>query len=603
MNILKDKLTKFLIAVFFCLFAIGAIRGDYFSVISVLQENVNYDNSRSVQKMQEDFDAFLNQLFIDGVSQDTLTLNYTLKNKKIYGLDNLEVSFGSTDEGEQQNMYSVYENTKATLRSFDYDKLTKSQQFMYDLAEYMVDLNLESSNYEGYDEYLSETSGVQAQLPVLLVEYNFYTLKDVEDYIKLLNIVPDYFNKILEYEKYKVKKGLFMSDANAELVIKQCNAFIKNTENNYLITTFEKRLTDLQDLSTETKNEFIAQNKSAVINKVIPAYRNLIDGLNALKGTGKNSGGLCGFENGKKYYEYLAKVKTGSDRSINEMEVLADKKLKEAQKKISEIIAKDSKVYDNAINVKYKYTEPKEVIEHLKKAMKDDFPTLPDNINYQVKYVDSSLEESLSPAFYLTPAIDNYTNNVVYLNGNKKYDLSKAFTTIAHESYPGHLYQNCYFYSKSPAPFRSIVNVGGYVEGWGTYAELYSYKYAGLDKETAEILRENTIATLCIYAKADIGINYNGWDLTRLAKYLKTYGFNVEQSKTVYNSIVSEPANYLKYTIGYLEIEQMYQKAEKKLGNKFTPKKFHEYILTMGEAPFKLLNKELDKWIKEQSIK
>lgn len=599
---MKNKLTKILIAVLFGLFAFGAIKGNYFSVISVLQENVNYDNSRSVKKMQEDFDAFLNQLFIDNVSNDTLTLNYTLKNKKIYGLDNIEVSFGSADENEQHSTYSVYENTKATLRSFNYDKLTKSQQFMYDLAEYMVDINLESSDYQGYDEYLSETSGVQAQLPVLLVEYNFYSIRDVEDYIKLLNLVPDYFKEIMGYEKYKADKGLFMSDSNVELVVKQCSAFIKNTENNYLITTFENRLAALQGLNTETKNKFIAQNKSAVINKVIPAYRTLIDGLNALKGMGKNNGGLCGFKNGKKYYEYLVKVKTGSDRSVSEMEILTDKKLKEAQRNISEIIAKNSKVYDNAINVKYKYTKPKEVIEHLKKAMKEDFPALPDDIGYQVKYVDSSLEESLSPAFYLTPAIDNYNNNVVYLNGNKKYDLSKAFTTIAHESYPGHLYQNCYFYSKSPAPFRSIVNVGGYVEGWGTYAELYSYKYTGLDKETAEILRENTAATLCIYAKADIGINYNGWNLSKLTKYLSKYGFNLEQSKTVYDSIVSEPANYLKYTIGYLEIEQMYQKAEKKLGKKFTPKKFHEFILTTGEAPFKLLKEQLDKWIKEQII-
>lgn len=603
MNILKNKLTKFLLTVILGLFVFGAVSGNYFSVIDVLQKNVNYSNSRTVKKMQEDFDAFLNQLFIDSVSNDTLTLNYTLKNKKIYGLDNLEVSFGNTNQDEQHVMYSVYENTKATLRSFDYDKLTKSQQFMYDLAEYIVEINLEASAYHGYDEYLSETSGVQAQLPVLLVEYNFYELKDVEDYIKLLNLVPDYFEEIMGYEKYKVKKGLFMSDANVELVVKQCSAFIKNTQNNYLITTFEKRLCGLQGLNSEMKKKFVAENKSAVINKVIPAYRNLIDSLNALKGTGKNNGGLCGLKGGKKYYEYLAKVKTGSDKSIDEMEILTDKKLKEAQKNISQIITTNPKVYEQAINVKYKYTKPKDIIEHLKKAMKEDFPKLPDDINYQVKYVDSSLEESLSPAFYLTPAIDNYYNNVVYLNGNKKYDLSKAFTTIAHESYPGHLYQNCYFYSKSPSLFRSVVNVGGYVEGWGTYAELYSYKYAGLERKTAEILRENTIATLCIYAKADIGINYDGWDLAKLAKYLKTYGFDLEQSRMVYNSIVSEPANYLKYTIGYLEIEQMYQKAEKELGKKFTPKKFHEYILTMGESPFKILNQYLDEWINEQNMK
>ena len=597
----KNRIIKVIISLCFILLAIGAVRGDYFSVIDVLQKSVGYDNSRSVEKMQEDFDAFLNQIFIDSVSQDTLTMNYTLKNKKIYGLDNMEVSFGNMDFDEQKGTYSVYENMMETLRSFDYDKLKEEQKICYDLAEYMMKLNLESSKYPDFEEYLSETSGVQAQLPVLLVEYNFYTENDIKDYIKLLNLIPEYFNNVIKYEKYKASKGTFMSDTCVNLVIKQCNAFVKNPDKNYLITTFEKRISGFANINDTDKQNYIAKNRDAVLNKVIPAYKNLVFGLESLKGNGKNNGGLCGFKNGKKYYEYLVRRKTGSDRSIKEMEILIDKELKQAQKKISEIIAKDSKIYDSAVNVKYKYTEPNEVIKHLKSAMKEDFPSLSDDIKCQVKYVDRSLEESLSPAFYLTPAIDNYNNNVVYLNGNKKYDLSKAFTTIAHESYPGHLYQNCFFYSKSPVPFRSVVNIGGYVEGWGTYAELYSYKYAGLDEKTAEILRENTIATLCIYAQADIGINYNGWSLTKLAKYLTAYGFDIEQSKTVYNSMVSEPANYLKYTMGYLEIEQMYKKAEKKLGKKFTPKKFHEYILSIGEAPFSLLNERLDTWIKEQS--
>ena len=126
-------------------------------------------------------------------------------------------------------------------------------------------------------------------------------------------------------------------------------------------------------------------------------------------GNGKNNGGLCGFKNGKKYYEYLVRRKTGSDRSIKEMEILIDKELKQAQKKISEIIAKDSKIYDSAVNVKYKYTEPNEVIKHLKSAMKEDFPSLSDDIKCQVKYVDRSLEESLSPAFYQMCIRDRYS--------------------------------------------------------------------------------------------------------------------------------------------------------------------------------------------------
>lgn len=84
-----------------------------------------------------------------------------------------------------------------------------------------------------------------------------------------------------------------------------------------------------------------------------------------------------------------------------------------------------------------------------------------------MKYVDKSLEEHISPAFYLTTPLDAYQDNVIYLNGNAKYDLTKAFTTIAHEGYPGHLYQNCFYQSQNPLPVRSVVNIGGYTEGWG----------------------------------------------------------------------------------------------------------------------------------------
>ena len=351
---MKNRIIKVIISLCFILLAIGAVRGDYFSVIDVLQKSVGYDNSRSVEKMQEDFDAFLNQIFIDSVSQDTLTMNYTLKNKKIYGLDNMEVSFGNMDFDEQKGTYSVYENMMETLRSFDYDKLKEEQKICYDLAEYMMKLNLESSKYPDFEEYLSETSGVQAQLPVLLVEYNFYTENDIKDYIKLLNLIPEYFNNVIKYEKYKASKGTFMSDTCVNLVIKQCNAFVKNPDKNYLITTFEKRISGFANINDTDKQNYIAKNRDAVLNKVIPAYKNLVFGLESLKGNGKNNGGLCGFKNGKKYYEYLVRRKTGSDRSIKEMEILIDKELKQAQKKISEIIAKDSKIYDSAVNVKYK---------------------------------------------------------------------------------------------------------------------------------------------------------------------------------------------------------------------------------------------------------
>ena len=138
----------------------------------------------------------------------------------------------------------------------------------------------------------------------------------------------------------------------------------------------------------------------------------------------------------------------GTDRSIKEIEHILDNKIEELKKKIAKVISDTPDVYYQAQKAEYTYNTPQTAMEHLKKAIQKDFPALDESIGYELKYVDASLEESMSPAFYLTPAIDDYKNNVIYINRNKRYDLSKAFTTIGHEGYPGHLYQTCYFQSK-----------------------------------------------------------------------------------------------------------------------------------------------------------
>ena len=274
-------------------------------------------------------------------------------------------------------------------------------------------------------------------------------------------------------------------------------------------------------------------------------------------------------------------------------------KITKLKKDMAQIMAESPEVYYDAQDVEYPYEEPEEAMEHLKKSIQNDFPKLGDDINCQIKEVDKSLEESMSPAFYLTPAIDSYKNNVVYINRSEQYDLTKAFTTIGHEGYPGHLYQTCYFNSTNPAPIRSIINVGGYTEGWGTYAELYSYDLAGLDKEVAKLLKKNTLATLCIYAKADIGVNYLGWDNKKLQEYLADFGYKKSHSRAIFDSMVAEPGAYMEYTLGYLEIENLLERAKEKLGDKFVLRDFHEFFLSVGPAPFAVIEDRLAGWIDE----
>lgn len=559
----------------------------------------NVKDERSKEEAQRDFDNLIDGIFKEEITDNSITLNYTIKNKEAYGIKDEEATLGSFSMDDLKNGLMISENRVATLETFDYNKLTKEQKLVYDIVYLMSKQNLESADFLEYAECLGPTTGIQAQLPVFFAEYNFYGKSDVEQYIKLLGLVPEYFGQIIDFQKMKSEKGLFMSDTTAQAIIDQCSDFIKEPESNYLITVFDKKIKEVEGLTEKEQSQFVSENKEAVLNKVIPAYSSLIEGLTGLKGTGKNKNGLCNLKKGKEYYAYLVKSTTGSSRSLDEINSLLDENINKLKKEMAQIMAESPEVYYDAQDVTYPYEEPEKAMAHLKKAIQNDFPKLSDDISCQIKEVDKSLEESMSPAFYLTPALDSYKDNVVYINRSERYDLTKAFTTIGHEGYPGHLYQTCYFNSTDPAPIRSVINVGGYTEGWGTYAELYSYDLAGIDKEVAELLKKNTLATLCIYAKADIGVNYLGWDNKKLQEYLADFGYKKSHSRAIFDSMVAEPGGYMEYTLGYLEIENLIEEAKEKLGDKFVLRDFHEFFLSIGPAPFAVIEDRLGDWIDE----
>lgn len=547
-----------------------------------------------------EFDAYMEQLFLSEVQSDSITLNYTIAKPENYGITDFTPTFGSYSQKDMKESNKTAKKYIKELKQFDYSTLSDEQKVTYDIVlKYMED-HCSSDKLVLYNEVLSPTTGLQAQLPVLLAEFHFYDKQDISDYIALLNKLKDYFSQIADFQKAKSKAGLFMSDTCADAVISQCKAFIADKENNYLITLFNDRIDTYTALTDNEKENYKAQNKEAVLNSVIPGYELLIKQLSELKGTGKNSGGLCNFKKGKDYFKYLVKKTTGSDRSMKNIDKLLDETISESLVNIATVITADPDIQTKLTNYYYPLTDPNEILCYLQDAIGTDFPAL-ENVNCAIKYVDESLEDYLSPAFYLTPQIDNFNDNCIYINKNEKYDLSEIFTTIAHEGYPGHLYQNCYYNQQTPPLIRHILNFEGYSEGWATYVELYSYTISGLDEQVSNILINNSIATLCIYAKCDLNINYYGWDLDATKEYLKGFGFTDEDvASSIYNSMIEEPCNYLKYTLGYLEIAALRKKAENQLGSSFSTLNFNKFILDMGPCQFSILEKYLDEWLKKQ---
>lgn len=531
------------------------------------------------------FRQFTKQLFCQELSSNTISLHYTLKNPKEYDIRENEVTFG-TFPTDNKNLLASVENLEEVLKTFDYNKLSVENSLTYDVLKCYLNMTGRDAEYILYDEPMGLVSGVQTQLPVILSEYPFYEQSDVDTYLQLMKTTPEYFASLLKFEQKKSKAGLFMSDKMAEQVIEQCKAFRDMGENNYLYSTFAERVQTVTSLSDKQKSDYIQKNARMMKAYVLPAYDNLICTIEKLKGSGKNEQGLCYLPKGKDYYEQVVEASTGSTRSVEEIRDMTRRQMTEDLEAMERVMQNSEREVNAAVP-----QNPVSILQDLQTKILISFPKLPDT-TYEVKYVPKAMQEHLSPAFYMIPAIDAYNENVIYVNEAQIGNTMTLFTTLAHEGYPGHLYQTVYFANTNPDPIRTILNFGGYVEGWATYAEMCSYYLAPLTKDQATLLQKNSSIVLGLYTLADIGIHYDGWSRKDAIAFYKKYGIGDEDNvNRIYDLILGSPGNYLKYYVGYVEFLELKKDWVKEYGSQASQKEFHKAVLDVGPAPFKVVEK------------
>ena len=537
----------------------------------------------------EKFEEYTQEVFCNEVSSNTINLHYTLKNPEDYGITDYEVSLGSFESDPDMIKVSA-ENMRQSLQEFSYEGLNLQNRITFDILEYQVKSAEKNADYVLYEEPLGLVSGVQTQFPVVMSEYRFYDRQDVETYLELLEMTGEYFDSLIKFEREKADAGLFMADYALDTVLEQCRAFLDMGDGNYLYSTFADRIGDVKKLTKEEKSNYIQDNALAVSDYVFPAYEKLISSLEELRGSGENEKGLVNLPDGADYYELVVRRSTGSDRSVEEMEDLTRRQITDDLEAMEQVLGITTEEAQEAATSMTQDSAGL-TLSKLQDGIKEAFPEAPDTA-LEVKYVPEEMEEHLSPAFYMIPAIDNTGENVIYINRAHMNDDLTLFTTLAHEGYPGHLYQTVYYESTDPDPVRSVMDFGGYVEGWATYAEMGSYYLTPLSREQAVLLQKNSSIILGLYALADMGIHYEGWSRMDTVAFFSNYGItDSETIERIYELIIGSPGNYLKYYIGYVEFLELKKDWAEEKGTGFSQKEFHEAVLKVGPAPFDIVEK------------
>lgn len=569
---------------------------------------VTRDKEEDYTAEQKRFEEFLHDEYVDSVTSDTLTYNYEIKDGDALGIPEPEVSLGDDDMSDEgiRKQKAEFDETYEKLSSFDREDLTENQQLTYDIIKQYME-----NQEQGYlNIYLSEPfspmKGLQANISTYFTDYRFDDKGDVERYIEVLGMVKDYFDDYLEFEKVKSEKGYFMSDDVCDAVIEQCEDFISDKDNHFMIQTFNDSIESLSFLTEEEIRNFEAQNKKAVADSLIPAFQDVIDVLSSLKGTGKNDGGLCNYEGGKDYYTYLLQNAAGTDKTPDEVAEMLDDNLSQLLTDMTSMVIKDYDSYEylysnyDDLFSEYDDAEPTEIIDRLMETATDHYPDMRE-ISYTAKKLDKSLEEIQENvlAYYMSPAIDDQDNNLIRVNGKHTDGM---WTTLAHEGYPGHMLQSAYYMSTDPEPIRTVLNFLGYKEGWAMYAcydalSYYTFEGASNSENVAKLYQINDEINYLVCGRIDIGINYEGWSLQDAKDYLVGKGLSGDAADGLYTTLVGDPAVYQSYSTGYYELKEIRDYAEEELGSKFDLKEFNTVVLETGPCQFNILKQQVDKYI------
>ena len=538
------------------------------------------------------------ELFRWYVTSDITTLDQFCAYPENFGINEADVPVTLGDFSEEANNEWTSKCTefRDRLSEIDRSQLSDHLQFAYDTYCRFLDGEIESGDLFYNYEPLDEIVGLHMNLPLLFGLYMFKDEKDVQNYLTLMADVPRYLGQVLTFEQERANRGLFMTDEMLDEILSDLKTIAESGETSYLHDTFREAMEEIDFLTDEQKNEYITQNDTLIKTKWTEGYQLLYDGLSKLRSKCRKSVGA--YEQGGSAYEYFCwklRYEGAGNRSVEEeIELLEDC----VSTMYTELISCARNCYEDLINEKKITTGTLEGDEaYLRTLMPLIVPEMPE---VEVKYreVPKELQDSFSPAAYMTPALDDYQHNIILTNpkDQKHYDMS----TLAHEGFPGHMYQFTYQYALGTIPkFQLVIETNGYAESWSTNSELNIARINtdyGRDLATATFLNDyitNILVMIC-----SLKVNGQGATEDDLEDYLHRWGLQ-DATDEIYDICINMPIYYFKYSGGFCELYDLTNRCKDTVKN-FDSIAFYREYLSWGPSYFDLLGERMEEWANAQ---
>ncbi len=550
----------------------------------------------------DSFDEFEDALFVALIGNDPVNVNFNFYYPENYGLENAKVEIYQPTEEEIEQSYDALEEIRDQVAMFPNSALNEENRLSKKVIIDFLDHKIVYSGYYYYDTQLGSYLGYQAQLPLILAEYRFDRMKDVNDYFDYLITIQQEFENIIAFETEKANKGMGLTDVILDRCIDQCNDFLLSEEN-YLIPVFNDKIDKVTFLTSSEKETAKNKNRDIINQYFVPAYQYLKNQLENLKGRATTNGSLASFPDGKKYYEIKLQDAIGTNQSVQEIKNNLNTILMQLLTTYSDLSTNNSNAFNTwkDSNLMDSLTIP-ELIDYFQEKVNDSFPKLKHDLSYKIENINESLQDHTSPAMYFLSPIDDFKDESIYINpkevlGNDNY----TYQVLAHEGYPGHMYQHVYLKESDLPPIRKILNYNGYSEGWATYVEQYVVQYKYPDKDVQALFEADSALPYVLLGLGDIGVNYDGWSIEEFTSFIQTYlTLDDEACVELFYDLTEVPTNYLQYYYSYFLIKDLKEKFKAKMNENYSDLLFHTIFLETGPCSFNILEEVYNEYEEEK---
>lgn len=537
---------------------------------------------------KESFSDFEDELFQEMMSEDYTTLHFSLRDYQKYGIEKPDVNIGDASWDDYEDSVEDCDEYLKKLQSFDYDSLSETEQKDYRTIAFYLERNKELNSYPYFDWAFNSAEGVIDNLLTTFTEFVFYEKEDIDDYLATLASVPAYLDQCLENTKKQAAKGYFLTDAMLKATEDAIEKFVDKKDDNELIKIFDENIDAFDGLSAEEKEAYKKKNREIVLNAYIPSYEKVAEELQKLKGSRKADYNVSSLDGGSEYYAALARYKTSIDADVETILDICTQYIEKSVDELYDIMQNHSEVTEETLD----FDSAEDVLSYLEGHL-DAFPVL-DKVYYNVQYLDPSVANDSIVAYYLSPPVDDMRDNVIKINGDNVSDVLDLYTTLAHEGFPGHLYQTNYYIQHQPSLLRTQLTMMGYQEGWGMFAEGQALHVSGLSEYASEYQKINIELNYVLSAAVDLGVNGLGWSTKDVSKYLDRLDLNSSIAKDLYDFATLQPGTILPYGVGVAMFELLENKAKNALGNDFDQKAFNEVLLNDGNRPFEVVEDDVN---------